>query len=225
MSAARQDAPATSQPPHLLQLPSTALELLFEAYDTALDEGCDLWQFAVEVEDLRAAGLTKTQIRRLIRQGYLDRAEERTKPRSRKRRFEKIVNLGLTVRTCAVLTEQGAAFLRQTHAESTNGESLNGTAVKPTWDSVRRELRVGTVVVKRFRQPAPNQEQILEAFEEDGWPPRIYDPLWPAPEQDGTRRLHSTISNLNRGLEPALIRFTGGGDGQSVSWDYGERLG
>jgi hypothetical protein len=78
------------------------------------------------------------------------------------------------------------------------------------------------VVVKRFKQPAGNQELVLEAFEEEGWPPRIDDPLPPAPNQDGKRRLQSTIWNLNRGREARLIRFAGGGDGQSVCWRRGE---
>jgi hypothetical protein len=49
----------------------------------------------------------------------------------------------------------------------------------PVFDVERRELRVGDVVVKRFRQPTPDQETMLLAFEEAGWPVRIDGPLPP----------------------------------------------
>jgi hypothetical protein len=86
------------------------------------------------------------------------------------------------------------------------------------WDRRRRELRLGRAVVKRFRQPAPSQEKILDAFEEEGWPPRIDDPLPPLPGQEAKKRLQTTINNLNRGQGAARICFGGGGDGQSVCW-------
>jgi hypothetical protein len=74
------------------------------------------------------------------------------------------------------------------------------------------------VLVKRFKQPAANQELILEAFQEEAWPSRIDDPLHPAFDQNSKQRLHSTISNLNRCQENRLIHFEGGGDGKSVCW-------
>ena len=72
--------------------------------------------------------------------------------------------------------------------------------------------------MKRFKQPAANQELILEAFQEEAWPSRIDDPLHPAFDQNSKQRLHSTISNLNRCQENRLIHFEGGGDGKSVCW-------
>ena len=39
----------------------------------------------------------------------------------------------------------------------------------PRWDPECRELRCGADLVKRFREPALNQETILAAFEEAGW--------------------------------------------------------
>jgi hypothetical protein len=79
-------------------------------------------------------------------------------------------------------------------------------------------LRVGEVVVKQFKVPAANQERILAAFEEDGWPIRIDDPLPPAVEQDPKRRLHDTINSLNRNQKRPLIRFIGDGSGQGIRW-------
>src|SRR5687767_8848755 len=47
------------------------------------------------------------------------------------------------------------------------------------WDAQRCELRVGEELVKKFRRPADIQQAILIAFAEQGWPPRIDDPLPP----------------------------------------------
>jgi hypothetical protein len=107
-----------------------------------------------------------------------------------------------------VLTETGARVL------------ASGAEVVPVWDARRRELRAGHLLVKRFRQPARNQELVLAAFAEDHWPPRIDDPLPPELGQDAKQRLHSTITNLNRGHQHRIIRFEGGGDGESVCWRF-----
>ena len=93
----------------------------------------------------------------------------------------------------------------------------------PSWDAARRELRVGPALVKRFKQRAPNQQMILDAFEEEGWPPLIDDPLPPKIDQDTKRRLHCTIDNLNRAHERPLIHFHGGGNGQSIGWRLCQR--
>jgi hypothetical protein len=54
------------------------------------------------------------------------------------------------------------------------------------------------VLVKRFRGPAANQEALVAAFAEEGWPPRIDDPLPPAAEMDPKTRLRDTIKALSR---------------------------
>jgi hypothetical protein len=67
--------------------------------------------------------------------------------------------------------------------------------------------------------PAPNQELILGCFEEEGWPPRIDDPLPPHPELAAKRRLHATITTLNRHHKHRLLRFLGDGSGEGVRWE------
>ncbi len=89
----------------------------------------------------------------------------------------------------------------------------------PRWDMVRRELAVDGQVVKRFRLPAPNQEAVLAAFEEEGWPLRIFDPLPPQGDVNPKRRLHETIKSLNQHRLARLIRFRGDGTGEGVFWE------
>ncbi|MCA9075835.1 MAG: hypothetical protein KDA93_12430 [Planctomycetaceae bacterium] len=64
-----------------------------------------------------------------------------------------------------------------------------------------------------------NQEVVLCAFEEDGWPERVDDPLPPQPDQDSKRRLADTIKCLNRKQVNKLIHFRGDGTGQGIVWE------
>lgn len=85
----------------------------------------------------------------------------------------------------------------------------------PHWDAALRTLFVGDQVAKRFKQPAPNQIPILQAFEEEQWSSRIDDPL-PGAQRE---RLNDTISELNKNHEtPSLIRFHGDGTGEGIIW-------
>ena len=90
----------------------------------------------------------------------------------------------------------------------------------PRWDGMRRELLIEGQVVKRFRVAAPNQIAVLAAFEEEGWPPRVFDPLPPQEDQEPKRRLRETIRALNRHQRPPMLRFSGDGTGQGVLWEW-----
>ena len=61
---------------------------------------------------------------------------------------------------------------------------------------------------------------MLSAFEEEGWPPRIDDPLSPLPGGNQREHLHNTIVNLNRYQRQRTIRFFGDGNGQGVCWEF-----
>ena len=91
-------------------------------------------------------------------------------------------------------------------------------ARKPTWDGVHRELRLGLVVVKSFRQPAKNQQLILEAFQEQHWPLRIDDPLPGGDNVVRKERLHDAIKKLNR-QKVRLIHFKSDGLGKGILWE------
>jgi hypothetical protein len=78
---------------------------------------------------------------------------------------------------------------------------------------------LGYVVVKQYKVPAANQERVLAAFEEEGWPVHVDDPLPPSGELDPKRRLHDTINSLNRNQKSGLIRFLGDGSGEGIRWE------
>ena len=90
---------------------------------------------------------------------------------------------------------------------------------KPTWDPDLRELRVGEVVIKRFRQPARNQVTVLASFQELGWPRRIDDPLTGNCEMEPKRRLRDTVFALNRNhLSAWVLVFEADGTGTGIIW-------
>jgi hypothetical protein len=207
----KDDLHAAKAPQHLLP-PAAALAPLLEAYHGAQALECDLWEFAIEIRCLREAGLSHTHLRWLLANKLIAQGVDRSKPSQGLRTFVPVANLSLAEATCFVLTEAGAVY-------ALNGAAAPpGTVPRPCWDAVQRQLLVGPIVVKKFRQRAANQEKILEVFEEEGWPPLIDDPLSPQQEQDSKRRLHITINNLNRCHQRHLLHFHGGGDGQTVAW-------
>ena len=215
-----------------------ALRLLLEAHECAAEVARHTWDFAVEIRSLRKVGMTNSLLRWLVCKGHLLHADESNPQESQTRAFQVRNELAFSRRTCFVLSEQGLTFVRQalpgdasvtnlieTHP-SPNGQKA-ATAAEPEvveqslprWDSDRQELRLGKHLIKRFKLPAPNQEIILAAFEEEGWPVRIDDPIPQRRDQEPKRRLHDTIMALNRHRKKYLIRFTGDGSGQGVRWD------
>lgn len=197
-----------------------ALRLLYEAWNAAHAEGRDVWQFALEIEQLRALGLSHTDLRRLLCWGHLEHARERTSCHARQRIFQPLQTLNLPKQTCFVLTAKGwEAALK--HAADKSGERIADTeepADSPYWDNDSRQLWWHDCLIKAFHRPAVNQELILAALEEEGWPPRIDDPLPQVPNIDSKVRLHDTIKSLNRHHLKRIIHFGGDGRGQGIQW-------
>jgi hypothetical protein len=100
---------------------------------------------------------------------------------------------------------------------TSNSSRSPKSRVVPFWDDGLRELRLGRVVVKRFRRPARNQIMVLSAFQEDGWPDRIDSPLSGETEFDARNRLHETVKKLNRQMNH-LLSFFSDGTGQGIIW-------
>lgn len=197
-----------------------ALQLLERNLCHAKTEGVSPWQYAVLISTLEAAGLSASALKWLVARGYVEHGVELTLAGEQQRRFRRSRSVVFDKRCCLVLTELGAALAR----EMLRGvpEPTNSIAEKPTWDAVRRELRVGDVLVKRFRVPAGNQTLILEAFEEEDWPERIDDPLPPQSGRDSRNRLHEAIKSLNKNHRVALLRFHGDGTGEGIFWEMQE---
>jgi hypothetical protein len=92
---------------------------------------------------------------------------------------------------------------------------------KPAWDCNLRELRVGKLVIKRFRQPARNQVTVLASFQELRWCCRIDDPLPGASDSAAKRRLRDTVFALNRNhVTRNVIAFEADGTGTGIIWQW-----
>jgi hypothetical protein len=212
-----------------------ALATLREAFDYAVDTDSSLWDFAVPIREFLRLGLNESDFRWLVRKGYVEHAREVTVPGDDGREFRPTGNLTFTRRTCFVATETGILMARvacetmattkipdeSARAWEGNGHCAHRVAVH--WDSEARALHVNGEMVKRFKWQAANQETVLNAFQEEGWPDRIDDPLPPQPEQDPKRRLSDTIKCLNRKQTKHLIHFRGDGTGEGVFWELVKR--
>jgi hypothetical protein len=203
---------------------------LREAFDTALHLQRDVWDFAVEIRELRDAGLSDTDLRWLICSGYVEHGIETVKPKGKGRSFRCLTNPALTPETCFVLTARGLQLSEGDCGKNgaSNGSTARGYATRgrkeapvpqPRWDNRLRRLLYDGHLVKHFREPAQNQETVLAAFEEEGWPPRIDDPLPQSAGIDPKRRLKDTIKRLNRNQIRALLRFRSDGRGTGISWE------
>ena len=233
--APKRPVPETDTAMRLSQRGRAALVLLLEARECAQELARTPWDFAVEIQSLREQGLTSTDFRWLACKGYVGHAQEVTSIGEKARAFQPDAAMSFSDRTCFVLTEEGVNFVLRglgqpasqrvpVDEEPTSPPEVNQVELVPTWDHDRQELRMGRIVIKQFKAPAANQEMILAAFQEEGWPPRIDDPLPPNSDQDPKRRLHDTINSLNRNQKHALVRFLGDGSGQGIRWDRAKPL-
>lgn len=226
----------------------TALSALLQSSEYAKELDRSVWDFAVEISVLRKAGLTNSDLRWLLCKGFVAHGCELSTDSQESRTFRESEKLAFSRRSCFVAKEPGIDFIRsvldldvsvqpalpenrpsECGVGHINGKQIrdvepDGTngrveALVPVWDRDRQELRVGNQLVKQFKAPAPNQELILSAFQEDGWPIRIDDPLPPNGNQDPKRRLHDTINSLNRCHKVFLIHFKGDGRASGIRWD------
>lgn len=89
----------------------------------------------------------------------------------------------------------------------------------PEWDEQRRALLFGGVELKRYRRPADNQIPIFQAFQEEGWPRKIDDPLPGSEHVTPKKRLSDTVAKINRGIRKhGLVRFELDGTGEGIIW-------
>jgi hypothetical protein len=203
--------------------------MLQRAYEVAGTENAHIWDYAIEARALRAAGVTDTDLRWLISKGYVEHKVETTNTAALQRSFLVVNSLAFFPRTCFVLTEAGLQVALTTAVPSSpfDGSGSNGVrpvspVLVPHWDAELRTLSLNGQIVKAFRREAPNQEMILNAFQESSWTRRIDDPLPPEREIDSRVRLHDAIKSLNRNHITPLLRFRGDGSGKGVCWEVTE---
>ncbi len=87
----------------------------------------------------------------------------------------------------------------------------------PRWDEKEGELWYAGQLVRRFHPSACNLSRVLSAFQEEGWPPRIDDPLEPMQGRDRSARLRKVVERLNKAQ--GVLRFWADGSGESIRWE------
>jgi hypothetical protein len=188
----------------------------------------------VGISSLSGGEIDDSILRTLIRRKWVIHLVEISDPSDFRREYEAESKAVFSDRSCFVLTPEGNEIaeslaiseiypMNDSNPSRRNSRRANPAAAiegspypSPCWDRERRELRIGNAIVKRFPWPADNQEQVLNAFEEEGWPSRIDDPLIPNPRICQKRRLHDTLKCLNRKQLIGAIKFRGDGTGQGV---------
>ena len=206
------------------------LRLLLEAFDSAGDASPDPWQFAVEIQLLHDAGMSVTNLRWVIEQGYARHAFDFTLAGDERRSFRELQTMKFAGNSTFMLSAAGAEFARSNcldptptvpnnpGATSSNADGgLTASAPKPHWDrSSRRVILEGSTIIELHRA-AENLEAALDAFEKSGWAFQIPDPLANKPG-NRKRRLHNTINALNRCQTVQRIHYSSADGGRAIRW-------
>ena len=205
------------------------LNALREALEYALDLNTSRWEFAVEWDALRRFGVTRSDLRWLSARGLIESGLEASKPECQLRSFQHCQRLVVSRRTCFVLTDAGEELLadgllanrsRLEDADWPTSDSPpenDSAAALPQWDHDRQELRLGSTVLRQFKLPSADEERVLAAFEERGWPHRIGSPF---PAEGDRQRLIECVVALNWRLRRPLLHFEVSEQDLEVTWTF-----
>ena len=160
-------------------------------------------------------------LRLLVECGYAEHQLEVAGKENRK--FQQARSLLFGESSCFLLTEADRDWAMQlllNESEQARKRSSKKKRQTPIFDEQERELPVGSVIVKKFRQPAAGQELVLLSFQELKWVSEIDNPLAVRRDRNVKELLQQTIVNLNRKQRVPLIRFGGNGSGTRIRWMY-----
>lgn len=206
-----------------------AYRLLQEASNEARNDG--LWprEASLGYSWLLDSGVGPPMLLWLLYQGQIDHLEVEPSPAPGQPPVPKPnFSAVFMARSAVALTAAGEPFAQALRASFLPGcagevgrlrETLRVGDLTPRYDRRARLLSWGRHALKRYAQPSENQERVLLAAEEHGWPPWLDDPLPTRHDLCPKARLHDAVKNLNRRQRPRLIRFKGDGTGGRVGWE------
>jgi hypothetical protein len=187
------------------------------------------WEFALQLFELRALGLTSADFRWLLHSGYILLRPQRKSAVVKEfgcfRGIEFKEEWLVILRDEAV--EEVRRFLRPAADRKAGGgrplilsnADASGRATV-RFHAERRELFVGDRLVKRLPASARNQAAILEGFQTVSWQTRIANPLPAANSRRRAQQLRDTVHDLNAGQKPRRLRFHSDEKGRSIWWEF-----
>jgi hypothetical protein len=199
----------------LPSLPLAALaELLCASlYSQKLKE--DPWEFALSLDELQKASLTVTNLRYLVHEGYVEHRVCHAGPGERDGNNRPTHKLHFDPESRFLLTASGVALAQRLGA----AKEPDPDGPAPTWDRDGGQLLLGGVLIKRFRCKAQSQYAVLDAFQKQGWPAEVANPLSGLGYRSAEERIKDAVGKLNTGQSGARIRFHLLQQGRRVSWD------
>ena len=217
---------------------------LKQAYECAADcTQTSPIEFSIGISRLHELGLNDNHLRWLIKKSLVQHSIEFSHPPKHDRAFLEKCGLAFLPGSCFCLTDSGFTWaesvleeipLDQTENRRTLGNGrLRGIRLQvddlydptpsqapvPIWNAARQELKFLGKLVKKFSGPSRNQICVLNAFQEENWPDRVFDPMKPKEGVDSRRRLNDTVKGLNNKQKSKLIRFRCDGSGEGVTWE------
>jgi hypothetical protein len=104
-----------------------------------------------------------------------------------------------------IVTREKAAAFFEASGRAIPLELVEDMKARLRWDRERRQLWYGEILCRKYGREAPIQFELLDAFQEAGWPQTIDSPF---PQNES--KLRETIRDLNRRLShQSPIRFRG----------------
>jgi hypothetical protein len=203
---------------------SLFLALLLQAADYARRSGHSPWDFALDLAQARAVGVTDNELRYLVYEQLLEyvSATPGLPPASGAGLLGG--RLLFPPETCFILSPRAVSFARLVAATQPLPEvpvpsPAAGAALLPDWDLENRQLSYAGLLVKRIPEGARNEECLLTAWHELHWPACMDDPLPGGGDVDGPERLHSTVKRLNRAQVHPLLHFGTAHAGRAAYWE------